>query len=155
MRKVGLTMLELWTDGSCKNNGKTNAYGGWAYVVIKDNQIIFKRYGSQKGTTNNQMEMKAVIEALKYANLNADFEEKIEILSDSAYVVNCFIDKWYIKWRQNNWIGVKNIELWKELIDLYESFGDNIQFKKVKGHKGIINNELCDMLANKGASEAK
>lgn len=148
-------MLELWTDGSCKNNGKTNAYGGWAYVVVKDNQIIFKRYGSQKGTTNNQMEMKAVIEALKYANLNADFEEKIEILSDSAYVVNCFIDKWYIKWRQNNWIGVKNIELWKELIDLYESFGDNIQFKKVKGHKGIINNELCDMLANKGASEAK
>lgn len=148
-------MLELWTDGSCKNNGKKNAYGGWAYVVVKDNQIISKRYGSQLNTTNNQMEMKAVIEALKYANLNTDFDEKIEILCDSAYVVNCFIEKWYIKWRRNNWIGVKNPELWKEMLDLYESFGDNIKFTKVKGHKGIINNEICDMLANKGAEEAR
>ena len=148
-------MLELWTDGSCKNNGKKNNSGGWAFVIVRDKQIIDKRYGSQKNTTNNQMEMMAVIEALKYANLNADFDEKIQVCSDSAYVVNCFLQKWYIKWRNNDWVGVKNPELWQELLSLYECFGDNIEFVKVKGHKGIVNNEFCDMLARKGSEEAK
>lgn len=148
-------MIELWTDGSCKGNGKVNNSGGWGFVAVKDKQIIYKRYGSQKDTTNNRMEMQAVIEALKYANENADFDEKVEVLSDSAYVVNCINQKRYVNWRRNNWYAVKNPELWQELLSLVECFGENIEFKKVKGHKGIVNNELCDMLARKGSEEAK
>lgn len=148
-------MLEIWTDGSCVGNGKAKNYGGWAFVVVKNSQIIYKRYGSEKNTTNNRMEMQAVIEALKYANKVADLDEEVNILSDSAYVVNCINDKWYVNWRINNWSNVKNPDLWQKILTLYESFGDNISFTKVKGHKGVVNNELCDMLARKGSQEAR
>ena len=147
-------MLEIWTDGSCKGNGKVNNSGGWAFVATRDKQVIYKRYGSERNTTNNRMEMIAVIEALKYANFEANLDETVVILSDSAYVVNCIRDKWYCKWRRNNWQDVKNPDLWKELLALYESFSD-CSFKKVKGHNGIVNNEFCDMLARKGSDEAK
>ena len=147
--------MELWTDGSCIGNGKENNSGGWSYIIVKEGQIIDKRYGSASNTTNNRMEMQAVIEALKYALKEADFDENVIVCSDSAYVVNCIRDKWYRRWIANDWYNVKNPDLWKEILSLYESFGDNITFKKVKGHKGVVNNELCDMLARKGSEEAR
>lgn len=147
--------LELWTDGSCIGNGKANNSGGWSYIVVRDGQIIDKRYGSAKNTTNNRMEMQAVIEALEYALNESEIGERIIVCSDSAYIVNCIKDKWYLRWRRINWQDVKNADLWQKILSLYEMFGDDIRFKKVKGHKGIVNNELCDMLARKGSEEAR
>lgn len=148
-------MIELWTDGSCIGNGKANNSGGWAFVAVQDSKIVYNRYGSEKDTTNNRMEMTAVIEAMKYANEVADLDEEIIVKSDSAYVVNCILDGWYHRWRMYQYEGVKNPDLWKKLIDLYECFGQNIRFEKVKGHKGIVNNEIVDMLARKGSQEAR
>ena len=103
-------------------------------------------------TTNNKMELKAIIEGLAAVRLlieNDDFNS-IYVFSDSAYCVNCVEQKWYAKWQKNGWCNskkepVKNKELWKQLIPYFEN--PQFFFKKVKGHSGIEENEYVDKLA--------
>lgn len=127
-----MTSLTVYTDGSCSPNpGK----GGWAYIaILKDCHI--ENYGSSKNTTNNIMELTAVIEALK------DFKEiqKFKIYSDSLYVINC---------AKKIWKRNKNTELWS----LYDSMSKNkeISFIWVKAHTGNKYNEMVDKLAKYGA----
>jgi len=105
--------------------------------------------GSARGVTNNQMEMLAVIEVLKTLKRK---DIPVVIHADSALVVNCINSKWYVNWRKKGWRKsdrkpVENKELWKELLELYESF-DDVKFVKVKGHSGDEWNERADELAN-------
>lgn len=136
--------MKIYTDGSCaKNPGP----GGWAAVFVQDDNIVSNISGKDAATTNNRMEMMAVIEGIKAAP-----DEKLEVYCDSAYVVNCFKQGWYKKWRQNGWIGssgkpVENKDLWEQLILLTESH--NVTFNKVKGHSDDKYNNLCDELAGK------
>ena len=102
--------------------------------------------GNEKETTNNKMELQAVIEALKLVKYPCE----IEIYSDSAYVVNAFKQKWIDKWIKNNWKTadkkeVKNVERWKELLELLSVH--NYTFIKVKGHSDNEYNNRCDELA--------
>jgi len=120
--------LVIYTDGSCiPNPGK----GGWGYIAVFSKFDVYSS-GGEKYSTNNLMEMTAVIEALK------DFREysRFHIYSDSLYVINCAKGIWKRK---------KNIELWREY-DKY-SKGKNIIFTWVKGHSGDCYNELVDKLA--------
>ena len=143
-------VLKFYTDGACSQNGTWE--GGWAYIMLEDDSVIKKGFGYSKKTTNNIMEMLAFTKALEEAS---SFSGKIiEIYSDSAYILNCFSQRWYVNWRKNGWRNSKgetvaNKQLWIQLIDLYEtvSINNNIQLIKVKGHSGNKYNEEVDQLA--------
>ena len=120
--------------------------GGWGSVLIY-NEHKKEISGGNKETTNNIMEMTAVIEALKLLKRPCN----VEIYSDSAYVVNAFEQGWIYGWQKNNWKTaskepVKNKELWEELIALIKTH-NNVKFIKVKGHSDNELNNRCDELA--------
>lgn len=120
-------------------------HGGWGTILMyKD--IKKELSGGNKNTTNNIMEITAVIEGLKQLK----FECAVEIYSDSAYVVNAFNNGWIYNWIKNNWKTsgkepVKNKELWQELYDLTKKH--KVEFIKVKGHSDNEFNNRCDELA--------
>lgn len=139
--------VTIYTDGACKGNpGK----GSWAAVLLfeKDGHKLEKEIsGTSPHTTNNQMELTGVIEALR----NLKQPCRVTLYSDSAYIVNAFHQRWVEKWQRNGWKNsskdpVKNRELWEELIELCERH--KVTFAKVKGHAGIHYNERVDTLAN-------
>lgn len=136
-------MVEVWTDGSCLGNpGK----GGWAFLAKTENNT-FESSGGEKFTTNNKMELTAVIKALEYLKENNIKNVKFNL--DSQYVKNG-IEIWINNWKKNNWKTadkkeVKNKELWIELDDLAKDF--NISWNWVRGHDGNQNNEIVDKLA--------
>jgi ribonuclease HI len=139
-------MIHIWTDGSCNNNKKheNSGIGGWAFLVIKDGETIFEDLGYTEETTSTRMEMEAVIQSLKYAYQN-HLTDKIDLHSDSAYVVNCFLEKWYIRWIEMDWYDIKNRDKWEEMLHYTKLL--KIKFVKVKGHAGIESNERVDFLA--------
>ena len=134
--------ITIYTDGAFSGNPGP---GGWGAILMY--QDIKKEIsGGKKDTTNNVMELTAVIEALKLLNRPC----KVDLYSDSAYVVNAFIQKWTINWQKNNWKtsdkkDVKNKELWQELLELTTTH--KVIFHKVKGHSDNEFNNRCDELA--------
>jgi ribonuclease HI len=136
-------IIKIYTDGACSGNpGK----GGWGAILLyrdKEKRIN----GFDPDTTNNKMELKAVIEALKIIKKNI----KIQIYTDSSYVKNG-ITKWIISWKKNNWKNskkqaVKNADLWQELDILVQKY--DVEFFWVKAHNGNKYNEIADQLARK------
>lgn len=124
----------IFCDGACSGNGKDENVGGWG-AVLKYKEQLKKICGGASKTTNNIMELTAAIEALKTLTSK---ELVVDIYSDSAYVVNCFNNGWYHKWRINGWLNskkepVENRALWESLIELVESF-HTVSFYKIKGH---------------------
>ena len=124
---------------------ETLAHGGWGTILMCDD--VKKEMSGGKGdTTNNVMEITAVIEGLKLLKYPCE----VEVYSDSAYVVNAFNQKWIDGWKKNGWKNsskdeVKNRELWEELDKLTSIH--NVKFIKVKGHADNEFNNRCDELA--------
>lgn len=140
-------IVEIYTDGSCLGNPGN---GGWAAILFyKNNKKAIS--GGKKDTTNNQMELQAVIEALKALKKSC----KIIIHTDSQYVKNG-ITGWIFSWKKNGWRTankkpVKNMEFWKELDELVAKH--QIEWRWVKAHNGNKFNEEVDELAKKEASK--
>lgn len=135
--------IKIYTDGACSENPGP---GGWAAIIIENEKTEY--FGSEMSTTNNRMEMTAAIKALEFI-INED-NKPIEIYSDSAYLINCFLQGWYKKWEQNGWRNskgnpVENKDLWKKLLELNEKY--QITWIKVKGHSDNELNNRCDLLA--------
>ena len=124
---------------------ETQDHGGWGTILMyKDN--VKEISGYSKETTNNIMEITAVIEGLKFLKYSCE----VEIYSDSAYVVNAFNNHWIEAWIKKNWVSsskepVKNKELWQELYSLVKTH--KVKFIKVKGHSDNEFNNRCDELA--------
>ena len=137
-------MLKIYTDGSSRGNPGPGGYG--VVMLYKGNRKELSQ--GYKNTTNNRMELTAVIKALQ-AIKNNNIE--IIIYSDSKYVVESIEKGWVWNWEKNNFKKKQNIDLWKKFIPLYKSF--KIKFIWVKGHAGIKENERCDELANLAQSE--
>jgi ribonuclease HI len=140
----------IYTDGACSGNQEATNVGGWGAVLTYGDNKNLEIWGGEKNTTNNRMEMTACIQALEH--LKRDGIE-VEIFSDSAYIVNCFRQRWYAKWQRNGWKNskkepVENKDLWIRLLELVDRH--RVTFYKVKGHSGIELNELADKLANRG-----
>lgn len=144
-------VIKIFTDGACSRNPGP---GGWSYIICRDEEIL-KCSGSSGGiTTNNRMELMAVIKALeKVTTLN---EKVFKIFSDSAYVINAINNNgWVERWQKNGWKttkgeDVKNCDLWKQLMEnMYKCKKQNktLKFEKVKGHAGNYFNELVDTMA--------
>lgn len=145
----GSKTFKIYTDGSSHVKDKS---GGWAFCVVHEDDLIMRLSGAEWDATNNRMELTAVIEGLK--RVTSPGKHMIEVVSDSAYVINCFKDKWYINWKANNWIKsdrsgpVLNRDLWEALLAETTRIGlQSLIWTHVKGHKGNRWNEECDILA--------
>lgn len=131
----------LYTDGACSGNP---GMGGWGSILIyKGREKVFS--GGENLTTNNRMELMAVIKGLSAIKESC----KVDVYSDSAYVVNAFLQGWVAKWQMNGWKSSKgkvlNIDLWQTL--LAEMERHEVVWHKVKGHADNENNNRCDALA--------
>ena len=134
--------VDIYTDGACSGNPGP---GGWG-AILSFGQKSKEISGYEEDTTNNRMELKAVVEALKILKEPCE----VTIYSDSAYVVNAFTKGWVESWKSNGWKStsknkIKNIDLWKELDSLVNEH--NVSWEKVAGHSGDALNEKCDDLA--------
>lgn len=134
--------VTIYTDGACSGNPGP---GGWgAILMLGENRKEIS--GGSENTTNNIMELTAVIEALKILKRSC----KVNVYSDSAYVVNAFLQKWIYGWMKKGWKTaggdpVKNKELWQELYSLTKTH--DVTFIKVKGHADNEFNNRCDEMA--------
>ncbi len=141
--------VHLYTDGSCLGNPGP---GGWAAILrLVSTQAEKELHGGYSKTTNNRMEIMAVIEGLKALNEPC----KVDIFSDSQYVCNAIQKRWLSTWRKNNWVKadkkpVKNRDLWEALWPLLTMH--QATFHWVKGHAGHAENERCDVLAKMQAA---
>ena len=144
----------IYTDGATSDNGYEGAQGGWAWILLDEQErIILKTVGHLDNATNNVCELTAVIDACRYAYHKMDLTDPnptFTIYSDSAYIVNCYKEKWYKKWQLNGWKNSKkqpvaNKELWEHLIPYFED--SRFTFEKVKGHANNEYNNLVDKLA--------
>lgn len=138
-------MIRIYTDGACKGNPGN---GGWGALILYEKEAI-EIFGGETETTNNRMELTAVIRALEKIQGQ---EGEIEVYTDSTYVQKG-ISEWIINWKRNSWKSsnkkpVKNQDLWIRLDQLKQQ--KIIEWKWVKGHAGHPENERADILANKG-----
>ena len=145
---MSTTKLENWTDGACKQNP---GVGGWGALLVWGEHRL-EIYGGERLTTNNQMELTAVISALSALKRPCP----IILHTDSSYVKNG-ITQWVHGWKRNGWRTadkkpVKNVELWQRLDALASRF--EIEWRWVKGHNGDPGNEKADELANLGVEVA-
>lgn len=151
----------VYCDGSARSNGYANAVGAWAYVVLNDKEeILVEKCTAVKGATNQQMELMAAAEALEYLIYNELIVpfDRVEVVTDSAYLHNCVKQKWYVNWEKNGWKNAKkqpvaNRELWERLIKFFEM--PEVEFVKTRGHAGVPWNEHVDAMAQKASLAAK
>lgn len=126
-------ILRIYTDGGCAGNQHDKNFGGWG-AVLEYAGHTKELCGSEADTTNNRMEMTALLEALKAVKKDG---QVIHVFSDSSYLMDCFRKKWYVNWLKNGWKTaakkpVENQDLWKELLPYLERH--DISFYRVKGH---------------------
>ncbi len=131
-----MTILKIYTDGACSGNQHDENIGGWGAVLTFGSHEK-ELWGGQQNTTNNRMEMTALLEAFRAVNRD---NQCIEIYSDSAYLMDCFRKKWYVKWLSNGWINAKkepveNRDLWEGLLPFLQTH--DIRFFRVKGHVNL------------------
>ncbi len=137
-----LPIIEIYTDGACSGNPGP---GGWAAVIIRadgEHEIS----GGDAETTNQRMELKAAVEALRFL----PEPSSVRLYSDSAYLVNCFRQGWMERWQRNGWQTsqkkpVENQILWRQLQELTATH--QVEWIKVKGHSDNLYNNRCDLLA--------
>lgn len=138
--------FEIYTDGACSGNPGPGGYG----IVIIQDEIIQEMGGYEKNTTNNRMELTAVIKAL-----NVIYEKygssKIKLISDSTYVVNAIQKRWLNSWASRNYCKadgspIPNADLWRAFSDIYKKH-NAVKFEWVRGHSGNKYNERCDRIA--------
>ncbi len=142
-------VVEMWTDGACKGNP---GLGGWG-ALLKAGEHSKELFGGEKLTTNNRMELKAVVEALRALKQPSE----VTIHVDSSYVMNG-MKTWIVGWKRNGWKTasqrpVKNVDLWQELDA--EVAKHTVRWVWVKGHAGDPGNEAADVLANKGVDSVR
>lgn len=147
-RGISADEIVLYTDGGCLNNPGPGGFG----IVIIDGEKRRELSGGFRLTTNNRMELMGSIVALK--SLGKGIEKPVSLYTDSRYVVDGITKGWARRWKKNGWMRdaknrAVNIDLWAELLDLYDQYKPS--FHWVKGHAGNTENERCDVLARNAA----
>ncbi len=139
-------MVEVYTDGACKGNP---GVGGWG-ALLRWSGVEKELFGGEAGTTNNRMELLAVIKALQALNRDS----RVKVHTDSQYVQKG-ISEWIHNWKRRGWLTadkkpVKNVDLWQQLDILAQAH--QVEWLWVKGHAGHEGNERADQLANRGVA---
>ena len=145
--------MTVYTDGACRGNP---GRGGWAWAVPGGAYAS----GADSATTNQRMEIRAALEALRYWTAQSPLPAQIDVVSDSTYVVNCFKDRWWQGWLRRNWLNsqrkpVANRDLWEPLIELALAPEPRVTFRWVKGHSGDRWNDRVDELATLAADRGR
>ncbi|MCE3296901.1 MAG: ribonuclease [Crocinitomicaceae bacterium] len=135
---MGEELIEIFTDGSAKGNPGKGGYG----ALLRYKGKIKELSQGYRLTTNNRMELMAVIVALEQLKTN---NIPVKIYSDSKYVLDSITKGWVFGWKQKGFKGKKNADLWQRYLKLHPKF--NLQFEWVRGHNGHPENERCDFLA--------
>ncbi len=138
--------IEIFTDGAAKGNPGRGGYG----VLLRFNDVVKELSEGFRMTTNNRMELLAVIVALESLKTN---QYPVHIYSDSKYVIDSISKKWVFNWVKTGFKGKKNKDLWLRYLEIHPKF--NLVFHWVKGHAGHIENERCDVLAVAAAEGEK
>lgn len=129
-------ILRIYTDGGCAGNQNSENLGGWG-AILEFGEACKELCGSEANTTNNRMEMTALLEAFKAIKKE---NQRIYVFSDSGYLMDCFRKKWYANWQKNGWQTagkkpVENQDLWKRLLPYIDQH--DISFYRVKGHVNL------------------
>jgi ribonuclease HI len=137
----------IYCDGACSNNQHKENRGGWGAILLYKGQAK-EISGAERNTTNNRMELLACIKALETVKNRS---LPVAVFTDSAYLANCLLQRWYVRWRKNGWQTagkkpVENKDLWLRLLALKDEF-PHLSFHKVAGHSNIAMNERADELA--------
>ena len=137
-----LKNVQIYTDGACSGNPGPGGYG----VILRYGEYEKKLSGGERETTNNRMELTAVIEGLKALNQRC----RVDIFSDSKYFIDAVNQGWAENWRRNGWMRNKkdralNPDLWEEILNLLAKHDVTLHW--VKGHNGNPENEECDRMA--------
>lgn len=140
--------VTIFTDGACSGNPGP---GGWGAVLLYGEHVR-EMSGYEDETTNQRMELLAAINSLQALKEPC----AVELVSDSAYMINAFEQRWFDRWQKNGWLNaqkkpVENRDLWEKLLKLAEVH--EIKWIKVKGHSGNFYNERCDELARKAIAQ--
>ncbi len=143
-------LITLYTDGACLGNPGP---GGWAAIIIEGGNER-ELSGAAPASTNQRMELTAVLEGLRAL----PGRRRVAVHSDSAYVINCFRERWYERWRRNGWRNaqkkpVENRDLWEALLG--EAERHDVRWHKVAGHSGDPLNDRADRLANAAISRLR
>lgn len=144
--------ITIYCDGACSGNQSAENIGGWG-ALLKYRDKVREIHGGERNTTNQRMELTACIKALESIKSK---DIPIEVFSDSAYLINCMQEKWYVTWQKNGWKNAKkrpveNKDLWQRLLELLARH--RVSFHKVAGHSGITLNERADQLAQRAIRE--
>jgi len=131
-----MKVVNIYTDGACSGNQNETNIGGWG-AVLEYGEHRKELFGGERNTTNNRMEMLALLSAF---NALSKDNLKIRVFSDSSYLMNCFREKWYENWYRNNWktsnkTPVENRDLWEALFEFINKHA--IEFYRVKGHVNL------------------
>jgi len=130
------TILNMYTDGACSGNQNDENVGGWG-AILEFGDAVKELHGGELNTTNNRMELDAVIHAFRQLTKSG---LRIRVFTDSSYVANCFRDEWYVSWRKNGWKNkkkepVENRDRWEDLLSMVEA--NDVSFYRVKGHVSL------------------
>lgn len=144
----------IYCDGACSGNQHRENAGGWG-AILRYGDKAKEIYGGEANTTNQRMELTACIKALEQIKPGG---YAVDIFTDSAYLANCILQKWYINWQKNGWKNAKkepveNRDLWEKIISYLPLH--KITFHKVAGHSGDELNERADELARTGIAMVK
>lgn len=129
-------IVNFYTDGACSGNQNNDNVGGWG-AILEYGETIKELHAGEVNTTNNKMELDAVINAFRQLKRDG---LTIHVFTDSSYVANCFLNKWYVNWRKNGWKNkkkepVENRDRWEDLLAMVEK--NNVTFYRVKGHVNL------------------
>lgn len=146
-------LVEIYTDGACSQGAFMPWPGGWAAMIVFEGRKYAAVFDGKLHTTNNEMELTAFLEGLKFfeKELAGKGDYQVVIYTDSAYIHNCFEQKWYEKWIKNDWKTaakepVKNQELWIQIFNMVSKI-PGLEIKKVKAHADNFFNNYVDKLA--------
>lgn len=146
-------VIDIFTDGACSSKSKC---GGYAVIIVEEDKEIGRFSGRATDTTNNRMELEAFLAGLKVVNEVVTKNTEVNFFCDSAYIVNCFEEQWYLRWQLNGWRAsdkkpVKNKDLWEEILHQYKIARSHltVNIYKIKAHIGLPWNEEADSLAVK------
>lgn len=145
-----MSQINIYTDGGCFPN--PNGRGAWAYAGIQDGRLLFEGSGSEASTTNNRMEMCAILFALQDTRFH--HVERITIMSDSMYVING-MTIWRRSWAQKKKKSIKNKDLWNALWDAHDNVKNCLMYRHVKAHSGNRWNDYVDGICSQIISEKR
>lgn len=147
----------IYCDGSCRKNGTKGAIGAYAFAIVDKERVLRAQAGVEKDTTNQRMELLACIKGYEavFDVLGASPSDDIIIYTDSAYLHNCYVQKWYERWLINGWMNSKrepvaNKDLWIKILPIFNNA--RARLEKCKGHAGVKWNEYVDGLAQSASA---